>query len=168
MANNEIQKTDPKDWTIKQRKWVSAYLETGSATEAALSVYDCNGDREVAATIGWENLRKLDFAELMEAGGITDKRLKEKLDEGLDANKPIGALVLIKNTKDGKEEVLKDNEGMIEVPDMPTRHKYLETALKLKRRLLDKMGGETGYPDIKFDLYGNTIITVNQPATETS
>jgi len=59
--------------------------------------------------------------------------------EGLEATKPIGALVLINNDESGKpKQILKDNEGMIEVADYPTRQKYLETALKMRGKLVEK------------------------------
>ena len=105
-----------KKRTLKQSKWLKLYLENGNATESAMQVYNCK-DREVAATVGWENLRKLDFSDFLEEAGLTDKLLQEKLMEGLNANKSFLEM---------------------EMSDMPTRHKYLETALKLKRKLKDK------------------------------
>lgn len=110
-----------KDITLKQRKWLKLYLELGNATKAAMRVYDCKNE-ESAAQIGWENLRKLDFGELMEEAGITDKKLNEKLEEGLESTR-------IKSSLTEPDKI---------VPDNPTRHKYLETALKLKKRLSDK------------------------------
>lgn len=119
--------------TLKQRKWLDLYIKTGNATEAAMQVYDCK-DRETAATIGWENIRKLDFSELMEESGLTDQLLNTKLAEGLDANKVISARIIQRGFSDA-QEANEQTDDFIDVPDMPTRHKYLETALKLKRRL---------------------------------
>ena len=124
-----------EELTIKQRKWIKLYLELGNASEAAFQVYDCK-DRESAAQIGYENLRKLDYEEFLESAGITDNLLQQKIIEGLDSTKPIGALVLVSGDKPMKT---KDNEGQIEVPDYAIRHKYLETALKLKKRLKERM-----------------------------
>lgn len=118
--------------TLKQRNWLKVYLETGNATEAAMQSYDCK-DRETAATVGWENLRKLDFAMLMEEGGITDKKLKEKLVDGLESTKIKTSLT----------------EPDREVPDYATRHKYLETALKLKQRLIDKPANQVNIGEMK-------------------
>lgn len=141
-----VEKTEEKDMTIKQRKWLKLYLECGSATEAAMQAYDTK-DRNSASQIGWENLRKLDYASFLEEAGITDNLLQQKILEGLGADKPIGALVLIKNGVDGKpEQILKDNEGMIQVADHSVRHKYLETALKLKRRGIED--SNQALPDI--------------------
>ena len=58
------------------------------------------------------------FIDLMNESGIDDIKLKDKLNEGLDATK----LVIY-----GSE--------VIEPPDFGNRHKYLETALKLKGHL---------------------------------
>jgi hypothetical protein len=155
------------DLTLKQRKWLKIYLEIGNATEAAMQVYDCK-DRDSAKSIGTENLSKLDYADFLEEGGITDLLLKDKLHEGLESTKQIGARKIIQGARTGHEirvDASTDTDDFIDVPDFAIRHKYLETALKLKKRLLDKMGDESNLPDIKFDLYGNTIIQVNQSST---
>lgn len=127
-----------KELTLKQRKWLKLYLELGNATEAAMQVYDCE-DRESAANIGSENIRKLQFDELMEKAGITDRKLIKKLDEGLEANRVISAI----NTN---KQATGATTDFIDVPDFTVRHKYLETALKLKKRLIDKVAhvGEDG------------------------
>lgn len=109
--------TKERKITFKFRKWLDEYIKTGNATEAAARSYDCN-TREVAKTIGWENLSKLDFGELLEVRGVTDNQLAKKVDEGLKAKKLLA--------------------DAVEYPDHGVRHKYLETALKLKKRLIDK------------------------------
>lgn len=132
-TNNEI----TKDLTLKQRKWLRVYLETGNATEAAVQIYDCK-DRESAATIGWENLRKLDFSDLLEDSGITDKYLSIKLKEGLEATKRINIALSSYNGSTQNDE----NQSVIEIPDYLVRHKYLETTLKLKKRLDQGKSGQ--------------------------
>ena len=62
----------------------------------------------------------------MEVMGITDKQLQSKLQEGLDANRVIGM-----NGKDSTAST----DNFVEVPDYNARHKYLTTALTLKKRL---------------------------------
>lgn len=99
--------------TIKQRKWVKEYLRTGNATEAAKLAYNCSS--ESAHQIGWENLQKLDYQELLERAGITDAKLLQVLDDGLSAYQV-------------------DRSGNVR-KDHSTIHKYLETGLKLKKRL---------------------------------
>ena len=118
------------DLTLKQRKWLKLYLELGNATEAAMQVYDCK-DRDVAKSIGWENLTKLDFSDFLEEAGITDNLLQKKIIEGLDATKTVSALKT-------SREATADSTDFIDVPDFLARHKYLETALKLKQRLVEK------------------------------
>lgn len=126
--------------TIKQRKWIKHYIRTGNATEAAVKSYDAK-DRETAANIGWENVRKLNFGDLMEEAGLTDNVLNNKLAEGLDANKQLATRVVFKKDAPTSQSAheLPPATGMtddfIEVPDFAVRHKYLETALKLKGRL---------------------------------
>ncbi len=138
---DDTEKTQASEMTLKQRKWLKRYLECGNASQAAREVYDCKND-ESAGQIGYENLKKLDYTEFLEAAGITDDLLQKKMLEGLDATEPISALV-IANTETGVVKT-KGYEGQIEVPDYRARHKYLETALKLKKRLVDRM-------DIKSD-----------------
>ena len=116
--------------TIKQRKWLKLYLENGNATESAMQVYDCQ-DRNSASQIGWENLRKLDYEDFMEESGITDKLLQEKILEGLDANRTVSAKIITKGADS-------QTDDFIDVPGYMARHKYLETALKLKKRLVDR------------------------------
>ncbi|MCH7885950.1 MAG: terminase small subunit [Planctomycetes bacterium] len=75
-----------RDLTVKQRKWLKLYVKLGNATEAAMQVYDCK-DREIAASVGCENLTKLKgkYTEVMEAAGIDDAFLAGVLKEGLEA-----------------------------------------------------------------------------------
>jgi Terminase small subunit len=136
----EENKKEERELTLKQRKWIKLYIDSGNATEAAMQSYDCK-DRESAATIGWENLRKLDYTDFMEAAGVTDKLLQEKLLEGLDSTKQIGARKIVQGARTGHEikvDATTDTDDFIDVPDYAVRHKYLETALKLKKRLVEK------------------------------
>lgn len=59
------------------------------------------------------------FQEIMTKAGITDQKLAKVLHDGLDAKKSVWA---------GQG----DDKDVVEVADHPTRHKYLETGLKLK------------------------------------
>lgn len=137
---NLTQTTSEQNLTIKQRKWLKLYIDLGNATEAAARVYDVK-DRNSAKQIGYENLSKLDFGDLMEEAGLTDNVLNNKLAEGLDANKQLSTRPVFKKdapTSQSARELPAANEGtddFIEVPDFAVRHKYLETALKLKGRL---------------------------------
>jgi hypothetical protein len=136
---NELAKTKEQDLTLKQRKWIKEYLACGNAKKAALKVYDCTA--QSAGQIGYENLNKLDYTEFLEAAGITDNLLQKKIMEGLDANKTVSAV------KTSREAGV-DSTDFIDVPDFLARHKYLETALKLKKRLVDRkeFTGKDGEP----------------------
>lgn len=137
--------TEEKDFTIKQRKWMKLYIELGNATEAAMRVYDCK-DRDSAAVIGFENLRKLNYEEFLEEGGISDAKLQKSIEEGLNATRVISA---VKGTSANG-----GTTDFIDVPDYIARHKYTETALKLKRRLKERMDVTTNDKDLPTPIYG--------------
>lgn len=87
--------------------------------------------------------KKLGWADQMDKAGITNEALMAVLGEGLLAKKQISAVV-------GK-----DADGatvdFVDVEDHPTRHKYLDTALKLK----------SAYPNDKLDVAHTGDINVN-------
>lgn len=116
--------------TLKQRKWLKGYLVSGNATESAMQSYDCK-DRESAAQIGYENLRKLDYRDFLEEAGITDKLLLKKVTEGLDANRTVSAVNTSKTSTASSTD-------FIDVPDYAVRLRYLELAFKLKQRLIER------------------------------
>lgn len=116
-----IVKRPPK--TLKEKKFVKKYLETGNATEAAFQVYDVTS-RDSANAIGAVKLANISFTDILEKHGVTDDKLASVLMDGLEANRTISAIA-------GKEA----NGGtvdFVDVPDYATRHKYLETGLKVK------------------------------------
>lgn len=140
-----------KELTLKQRKWLALYLELGNASEAAMQVYNVK-DRESAAQIGYENLRKLDYEDFLEAAGITDHLLQKKILEGLESNRTISATVQIKSNDPAvknKQATARDID-FIDVPDFQVRHKYLETALKLKKRLIERKDLTSGGKPLNF------------------
>lgn len=131
--NNE----DPRKLTIKQRRWIKAYIETGNATEAAMRVYNVK-DRDSANAIGSQNLAKLSLPDLMEDMGLTDVAL---INVGLE-----GML------KASKKDITGDT-----YPDYNVRHKYWDTMLKLKK----KLGNDTQNP-----VQINNIIGIKQKEYE--
>lgn len=128
---NNVEEEQGYDLTFKQREWLRIYMECKNATEAAMQVYDCK-DRLSAKVIGSENLSKLNFDELMDALGMTDEYLLKHGQEGME--KPVKAI------KVGSETKL--------IPDYATRHKYYDTALRLKKKLSDRveLTGKDGAP----------------------
>ena len=141
------QEEEKKRLTLKQRKWLSIYIACGNATEAAMQVYDVK-DRDSANAIGSENLAKLSYTDFLEEAGITDKLLQQKIMEGLDSTKTVSAKIISKGADS-------QTDDFIDVPDFMARHRYLETALKLKKRLIERQ--EVSGPD------GQSLQFVIQP-----
>ena len=148
--------------TIKQRQWIDNYLKYRNATKAALIVYfpEFNLEKDIkdyseqetkdyhsARSMGNENLTKLDYQEFMEIAGVTDELLQRKLIEGLDANKVVSAKITSK-------EANSQTDDFIDVPDYQTRHKYLETSLKLKKRLIERVDHTTLGKELPTPIYG--------------
>lgn len=105
-----------KKLTIKQKLLARSIIDNPKQTlkTAMLSV----GYTENTARNPSQVVNKQSFVDLMEKNGITDNYLNEKLKEGFEANRQI---------------VTRDE--IIDTPDYNSRHKYLETALKLKNHL---------------------------------
>ena len=110
-----------KKRTFKQRKWFDEYIKTGNATEAAMAAYGCK-TREVAATIGYENIRKLDFNDIMDGVGLTDQKLISKVNQKLEAKDP--------REVNGKWGMVDNHQVQL---------KATELAFKLKGRLKDNV-----------------------------
>src|SRR5262245_3638589 len=66
--------------TVKQAKFVKAYIETGNGTQAALTAYETT-DARTAHAIAAENLRKPAIAGqlylALDCAGLTENRLAE-------------------------------------------------------------------------------------------
>lgn len=116
-----MDKRPPK--TIKEKKFVKAYLKSGNGTQAALEAYDTTSPK-IAGVIASQNLSRLSISDIMERMGITDDRLMQVLDEGLEATRSVSPTT-------GKPSDEQSVE-FVDIPDYQTRHKYLETGLKLK------------------------------------
>ncbi len=109
--------------TKKQKEFVKEYAKTGNGTKSALKVYDTN-DESTASSIAHENLRKPEIQQALQtiADKIPDELLEEVHLDGLKAGKTIYK----NNVSTGEiEEVGYE-------ADYATRHKYLDTAYKLK------------------------------------
>ena len=124
--------------TLRERKFIEAYIENnGNATKAYMAI-NPNYDGDNARILACQFLTKLNITndELMNLMGITDAYLQEKLDEGLNATKTISVIPLkSKEAQENSTDLPKANSKNIEfvdVDDFAVRHKYLDTALKLK------------------------------------
>lgn len=103
--------------TIRQRKAAENLVAKGSSVAQAMR--DAGYSPRTVRDPG-KLTRSEAFIQLMEQGGLTDSRLVQVLDDGLGATKAVVMGV-------------KSEESFVDVtPDYPTRHKYLETGLRLK------------------------------------
>jgi hypothetical protein len=145
----KIMKNSEKSLSIKQVDWFRRYIKTGKAVKSAMKAYEV--DENNARTIASDNLKKIDYPLLMEYMGVGDNRLLKKLDEGLDAKRQITT----GGTKDSTDA------GYIEVPDYNVQHKYLTTALTLKKRL--DVATTTVNVDKMLVLDGTTALNTTEP-----
>lgn len=86
---------DKEKLTLKEQKFFEYYFDVsnketyGNAAQSAMKVYNCK-DEASAATIGWENLRKLDKSDIMQKSlervGLTTPNLNGKLKELVDSD----------------------------------------------------------------------------------
>lgn len=113
--------------TAKQARALANAVENGgnitkAMIDAGYSPATANNPGEsLTQTKGWE--------ELLEEY-LSDDKLIQVTEEGLAATKAISALTGTSAT--GK------TVDFVDVPDFAVRHKYLETALKLKNKLVDR------------------------------
>ena len=101
--------------TLKERKFIAAYIENNGNASKAYRVTHPKYKGENAHVLGCRLLIKVNITtnELLNEMGMNDEQLHQKLMEGLEATKVVGLLAE-------------------SVDDFPTRHKYLDTAYKLK------------------------------------
>lgn len=145
-----------KELSIRAKRYVENKIIHGmSGNQAALAAgYSMSAARSSSHTLNYPEIREY-MQELMDKAGITDEQLVQKIKDGMDAKKPISAQILVK--QDGSV-VKKEDEGVIEVEDWASQHKFVETALKLKDRFPKtkvELGGENGQPiPIQLVTYG--------------
>jgi phage terminase small subunit len=117
--------------TLKQRKFLSYYLQSGNATQSAIKAgYKCSAS-------GQENLEKPlireAFQRLLDKHKLTDKRIAEKLNQLLNCKRIQSCQVFIKE-ENGKMVANENSNDFIEVDDNPVQLKALELLVKLKER----------------------------------
>ena len=124
-----MEKKEKKMLTIRQRMLIKYHLEGHTIKDAAVKA----GYSEASAyTHGSRVLKNLyecgALDEKLAALGLSDEYLAMKIMEGLEAKNANG------------------------VPDYGMRHKYLETALKLRGELVEKTSVEHECGDTLFDI----------------
>lgn len=82
---------------------------------------------------------RIDFDSLLVKHGLDDETLLQKLNEGLDAKRLVAADVIVRQ-ENGELVATKNENNWVEYDDAQTRHKYIETALKLRGRLKPETG----------------------------
>lgn len=136
--------------TIRERKFVKAYIENGgNATEAYLTVSP-KASRKSAAELGYRMLKKvgISVSELFDGLGVTDSYLGKILKEGLEATKVVSVVPI--PPKPGKEgspdlpEAGSKSVEFIDIPDYNVRVKYLDMAYKLKGKYREEEEGKEG------------------------
>jgi hypothetical protein len=107
----------------KEKGFVRDIVKGKTQTQAALNNYDTNSEN-VAGVIGSENIRKPKIQKAIKsiADQLPDEDLVKVHKEGLKASKEVW-----KNNNESGEI-----EKVSEEPDYATRHKYLDSAYKLK------------------------------------
>lgn len=112
--------------TKKEKGFVKDYVKTGNGTLAALNNYDIQSKdpENVAAAIASENLTKPKIQKAIDER-LPDDLLDQVHLEGLRANRVISANII-------HGEADEATNDFIEVPDYATRHKYLDSAYKVK------------------------------------
>ncbi len=123
-----------RNLTKKEKGFVKDYAKTGNGTQAALKNYDVVKPH-TAASIASENLTKPDIQRAI-AERLPNDLLEETHLNGLKANKVISANIIY-------GEADEKTNDFIEVPDHATRHKFLDTAYKLKNLYPTEKGGNT-------------------------
>jgi len=125
---NEMKEKLPK-LTRKQKGFVKDYIETGNGVKSALNNYDTD-DYNTAHAIASENLQKPAIVKSIQEA-LPDELLAQVHLEGLSATKRSGTGGMkIGIGADGQVNDFGHTE--IDEPDFAVRHKYLDSAYKLK------------------------------------
>jgi len=112
----------PPALTPKQKKFANAYIETGSATDSALTAYNTS-NRHNANTIAYRNLKKAKIRAYLQEQLLTKDLMDESiatLRRALTATKPVSV-----------------NGATVEWPDTTNQVKTAEHLLKLAVTLTD-------------------------------
>jgi hypothetical protein len=113
--------------------------------------------KHTAETLGSKLLKKVEFNELLDAAGATDEEMAVLMNQGSKAMKVVGAKIIFSKGQGNVKEAdlinaLSKEDDFIEVEDWAARHKFVETILRVKKKLIDRMalgGGDTGEEPIR-------------------
>lgn len=112
--------------TIKQKKALVNLVENGGNVSKAM--LDAGYSPNTAKTPS-KLTESVGFIQYLESAGVTDEKIARVLNEGLGATKTVVMGI-------------ESKESFVDVqPDYQTRHKYLETAIKVKGHAKEVPGG---------------------------
>lgn len=123
--------------TARQKKAMKILVENGGKSvsgamrAAGYSPKTAKNPEKLTKSKSWE--------ELLEEY-IPDDLLAQKINEGLEANRTISANVIIKSNDPTVKEKTANSRTVdfIDVPDHAVRHKFVETSLKIKGKLIER------------------------------
>jgi hypothetical protein len=128
-----------KKLSIREKRFIKALIKgeppTTAMKTAGYTEYtaNCKAGKKVRESKIQETLQ-----ELMIKNGLDDNQIMNSLTEGLKATKVISATIMAKNGE-GMKDADSMSKDFIDVEDYAVRHKYLETELKLKGHLTEKI-----------------------------
>jgi len=116
-----------KEPTLRQKRTLEELVRNGGKLEPAMKKAGFSKayaeSHKLKKTETWQQLMDKYFPE---------SKIANRIGEGLDANRVVAAM----NT--GKDATAATSD-FIEVPDLPTRHRYVETAMKARGKLTEKV-----------------------------
>ena len=128
--------------TRKEKLFVKEIIKGDNGTQAVLKSYDTTNPNS-AGVIAHRELRKVKIQKAI-AERLPNDLLEETHLNGLKANKVISANIIY-------GEANEKTNDFIEVPDHSTRHKFLDTAYKLKNLYPTEDGVSVNTVIINFD-----------------
>lgn len=143
--------------TARQKKALAILAENGGKSVSA--AMRAAGYSPVTAASPSKLTKSKSWDELVEEY-LPDTLLAPKINEGMDAIRVVSSL----NT--GKQASAATSD-FIEVPDYLVRHKYIETALKIKGKLVDRKDITSGGKPVPI-LGGITDVPSNNSDQQTS
>ena len=140
--------------TLREQQFIAAWIKhNGNAAQAYKETHpDYKGDN--ARKLGYQIWTKIDISEneLLDEIGLTDEYIFNGIKEGTQATKVVSVIpVKPKESQENNPELPDANSKNVEfidVEDYPTRHKYIDMALKLK----SKYPAEKREVDLKGDI----------------
>jgi len=145
-----VAKKKERKLTLRERRFIKYLPESKSISEAMRKAGYAESLIEVRpkSVLGKSQVQSA-MQKAYEKQGITTECLAKVAEEGLKANKVISAMVIAPDGE-GMKDAHSMTKDFVEVPDFATRHKYLDTAHKLR----------ADYPAEKHEVDVKTDITV--------